>query len=210
MESPHSHRGAEATQTGLHLCLGSQAQQYLLTAAPAAPAATGASSLGTSVAPTKKPSGMAAPTQHHPSHTAAEEQHEASHGAMAQPQHLATLRGHSPLISLRAGQVYVPVPRSLVTQNSPTRECSLSRHGRDSQHSSLPRGGCGPSRVPGGCKLVLLGEANGCGNSSKAQGVSGTRHQPGHPKEALGKTASVMEQPSSTPAPKLSFAQISL
>lgn len=75
---------------------------------------------------TKKPSGVAAPTQHPPSHTAAEEQQEASHRATAQPQHPATLRGCSPLISLRAGQVYVPVPRSLITQNSPTRERSLS------------------------------------------------------------------------------------
>lgn len=44
----------------------------------------------------------------------------------------------------------------------------------------------------------------------KRQQGTGTRHQPGHPKEALEKSALVMEQPSSTPAPKLSFTLISL
>lgn len=139
------------------------------TAARAAPAATGASSLGTFVALTKKPSGVAAPTQHHPSHTAAEEQQEASHRATAQPQHPATLRGRSPLISLQASQVYVPVPRSLITQNSPTRERSLS-HTAETL-STAPSSE--EAAAPAGC----LGAASSCFRGKQMVGETAARHR---------------------------------
>lgn len=88
------------------------------------------------------------------------------HGTAPAPSHSAWLQP----VNLPSGwpglRACSQVPRHT---ELPHQRAQPVPHGRDSQHSSLLRGGCGSSRVPGGCKLVLSGEANGWGNGSKAQ-----------------------------------------